>query len=180
MIPFSWDKTIPGNMVKYIILWLYFIYFRILRALCAFLSLPSPIHADCHFLLKFSFLCLQDHPNGILGRWICLDKSHNTIKSKILKCHLRKQRWPWQLSKKKKKKVFSNFFFVALYSQSKTDQRLFETFFCQIIASIWKIMKSVTWGTLYIIQVFYDTSVSHCTLFLITHVRFWLLKYIVI
>ena len=38
---------------------------------------------------------------------------------KNIKCHLRKQRWPWQLSKKKNCLKFS---FVLLYSQSKIDQ----------------------------------------------------------
>ena len=36
-------------------------------------KLLSPIQADCYFLLKFSLLCLQDHP-----KWIRLDKSNNT------------------------------------------------------------------------------------------------------
>ena len=45
------------------------------------------------------------------------------------------------------KKIFL-IFFLALYRQPKTDQLLLKTFFCQIVASTWKIVKSVTRDTL--------------------------------
>ena len=48
---------------------------------------------------------------------------------------------------------------IAPYSQSKTDQLLCKTFFRQIIASSRKIVKSVTWDTLYVVSFLSDQPV---------------------